>query len=70
MPVDTPMTGVLLDRDKARVDIQPESALFQAALASLLRLSAGGDEKGDAEESKRLVAALAKAEGLDACRLE
>ena len=59
---------VLLDSDMVREDTRPESALFQAALTSLLRMSAGGEGEGDAEESQRLLAALAEAEGLAACR--
>jgi hypothetical protein len=62
------MAVVLLDTDLRRVDTQPESALFQAALASLLRVSAGGEGEGDVEEARRLVAALAEQEGLGACR--
>jgi hypothetical protein len=68
MTTDKPMVVVLLDSDMVRVDTQPESALFQAALTSLLRMSAGDEREGNAEESQRLLAALAEAEGLAACR--
>jgi hypothetical protein len=74
MTTEQPVLVVLLDGDTAggdtaSVDTQPESALFQAALTStLLWMRAGGEGERDSEESKRLLAALAEAEGLTACR--
>jgi hypothetical protein len=68
MTTEQPVLVVLLDGGTASVDTQPESALFQAALTSLLWMRAGGEGEGDSEEPKRLLAALAEAEGLTACR--